>query len=106
MSECLFCKIVKGEIPGTCVYQDKNLIVIEDIHPAAPVHVLIIPKKHVDDFMGASETLLGQIFSAAKKLIKEKHITHYRLVNNGGGAAFIEHLHVHLLGSVAQDRNL
>lgn len=106
MGECIFCQIIQGKIPSTRVYEDSDFIVINDIHPAAPVHMLVIPKKHIADFLDASDTTMGALMQLVKKMINSKHITNYRLVNNGGGAAFIDHLHVHILGSVAQDRNL
>ena len=75
MSDCIFCQIVEGKIPGDVVHQDKECIVIRDIHPAAPVHLLIIPKVHVLDFMDASEVMITKLFSVARKLIKKKNIS-------------------------------
>jgi histidine triad (HIT) family protein len=106
MSDCIFCKIIKGEIPSKPVYQDDDCIVINDIHPQAPVHLLIIPKKHISDVMDADAVVLSKLFTVIKKMVKEKKIRNYRLVHNGEGAAYVKHMHIHLLGSVAVDRNL
>ena len=106
MDDCIFCKIIKGEIPGKFVYQDDDVMVIEDIHPQAPVHLLVIPKTHVAEFTEADDALVHKVFATAKRIIQEKRVTGYRLVTNGGGAAFVDHLHVHILGNVAKDRTL
>jgi histidine triad (HIT) family protein len=88
------------------VYQDADVVVINDIHPQAPMHLLVIPKKHVADFMSADSAILNKLFTVIKKMVKEKKIRNYRLVHNGEGAAYVKHMHIHLLGSVAVDRNL
>lgn len=106
MADCIFCKIIKGEIPGTPVYQDDDCIVIPDIHPQAPVHLLVIPKKHTLDITGADDALITKLLRVVKKLIHDKKLTSFRLVHNGGGAAYVKHLHIHVLGSVAVDRML
>jgi histidine triad (HIT) family protein len=106
MADCIFCKIITGEIPTKPVYQDDDCIVINDIHPQAPVHLLIIPKKHISDVMDADAAVLSKLFTVIKKMVKEKRIRNYRLVHNGEGAAYVKHMHIHLLGSVAVDRNL
>ena len=106
MSDCIFCQIIEGKIPSTSVYQDDDFIVINDIHPSAPVHMLVIPKKHVADFLDAPSGMVTALIKLVKKMIQSKHVVSYRLINNGGGAAFIDHLHIHILGSVAKDRNL
>jgi histidine triad (HIT) family protein len=106
MNDCIFCKIISGEIPGKCIYQDSDFIVIHDIHPQAPVHMLVIPKTHVTDYMRAKGDLLQKLSVLLKKLIQEKHVINYRLVTNGDGAAVIEHFHVHLMGQIAGDRDL
>ncbi len=106
MATCIFCNIIKGTIPSAPVYQDDDVIVIPDIHPASPVHLLVIPKRHVADFMDADEVLVGKLMRVVQAIIAEHKIKNYRLVNNGGGAAYIDHLHVHILGSVDKARNL
>jgi histidine triad (HIT) family protein len=102
---CIFCKIVKGELPAKVVYEDDKVMAFHDINPQAPVHVLIIPKEHVptlNDLEEKHKELLGHIFLVIKKLAKEMGIDEsgYRvLVNcNRDGGQEIYHLHFHLLG--------
>lgn len=106
MTTCIFCQIIDGTLPSKPVYQDDDIIVIPDIKPKAPVHLLIIPKTHIADFMDTDPAVLLKLLSVVKHLIDSEHITHYRLVNNGGGAAFIDHVHIHLMGSIEKYREL
>ena len=105
MKDCLFCKISKKEIPSEIVYQDETLTVFKDINPAAPIHLLIIPNKHivsVQEMEPGDEEILGKLFSAAKKAAEESGISDsgYRLIINNGPDAHQEilHLHLHLMG--------
>ena len=99
---CIFCKIVDGEIPSNKVLENENFLAFHDINPSAPIHVLIIPKKHVENFQSVdSETMAKAtpfIQEVAKKLGVDK--TGYRLVTNNGsdGGQEVFHLHFHLLG--------
>jgi histidine triad (HIT) family protein len=102
---CIFCKIVKGELPAKVVYEDDKVMAFHDINPQAPVHLLIIPKVHIptlNDLKEENKELLGHIFLIIKKLAKEMGIDEsgYRvLVNcNKDGGQEIYHLHFHLLG--------
>lgn len=102
---CLFCKIVNKEIPTEIVYEDDKVLAFKDIEPKAPVHLLIIPKKHipaVDHLELQDKELIGELFFAAQKLAKEQGIsqTGYRLIFNVGKDAgqTIDHLHLHLMG--------
>ena len=106
MDTCLFCKIIGGEIPSTKHYEDTDVVVIADIHPAAPVHLLVMPKKHIIDIIEADEVMLGKLLTVVKKLISEKKIINHRIVVNGKGAQFVEHLHIHVMGGVSKDRVL
>lgn len=101
----IFCKIIKGEIPTEFLYQDEDLIVFKDINPKAPVHLLIVPKKHissVNEVVNEDQMLLGKMFLTAKKLAQDFGVAEsgYRLmVNNGSGSGqIVFHLHMHLLG--------
>jgi histidine triad (HIT) family protein len=102
--ECLFCRIVSGEIPSQQVYADDEVAAFEDIHPQAPVHLLIIPKTHIPTVADLTESqgaLMGRLVQVANRLAKEKGLIFgYRLVVNcqrdAGQDVF--HLHVHLLG--------
>ena len=105
MSDCLFCRIPKKEIPSKAVYEDEQVYAFEDINPAAPVHVLIIPKKHIstlNDISDGDKELAGHLLFVAGKIAKEKGFAEagYRTVFNvnkdGGQVVF--HLHLHLLG--------
>lgn len=104
MDNCLFCKIVKGEIPANFIYEDDLAIAFEDINPQAPVHFLVIPKEHIASLDNADEnnkSLLGHLLLIASKLAKEKGLEEgYRVVNNCGidGGQTVDHLHFHILG--------
>ncbi|HDT15081.1 MAG TPA: histidine triad nucleotide-binding protein [Firmicutes bacterium] len=105
MENCLFCKIVKKEIPAKIVFEDEKVLAFEDINPAAPVHILIVPKSHIGSLNELDESrteLLKPLFLAAKQIAAEKGIdkTGYRTVfNTGSGAGqTVFHLHLHLLG--------
>lgn len=103
--DCLFCKMVKGEIDTKKVYEDEKIFAFEDINPQAPVHILIIPKKHfasLNEMEEVDKELVGHMFFTAAKIAKEKDIAEsgYRTVfntNKGAGQA-VFHLHMHLLG--------
>ena len=105
MESCVFCKIVSGDIPSEKVYEDDDLLAFEDLSPAAPVHVLIIPKKHMAtlrDIGEADRELIGAIFVAANKIAVEKGLAEegFRIVANCGenGGQTVFHVHYHLLG--------
>mgnify|MGYP001162860328 CR=1 FL=1 len=105
MQDCLFCKIINGEIPSKKVYEDEEIYAFEDINPNAPVHVLIVPKAHISSANELNEenaAIIPKIYLTAKKLAKELGIAEsgYRIVNNCGpdGGQTVFHLHFHLLG--------
>ncbi len=104
MDDCLFCKIVKGEIPTQPIYQTETIYAFKDINPQAPSHILIIPKKHIDrieNFPETDKALAGEIILAAKAIAKQENLKEgYRLVFNNGkdGGQEVEHVHLHLLG--------
>ena len=104
MEDCLFCKITKGEIPSNKVYEDEEILAFEDIHPAAPIHVLIIPKKHIATLMDIEEedsSLMGKIIQTAKLIAKQLGIEEkgFRLIANCGpdSGQEVMHIHFHLL---------
>lgn len=107
MSDCLFCRLTTGEIPSKKVYEDERTFAFEDIHPQAPTHVLIIPKKHVVGLKEATAEdaeLLGYCQLVAAKIARERGIENgYRTVYNVGPGAgqSVFHLHLHLLGGRA-----
>jgi len=103
--DCIFCKIIAGEIPGDIVYQDEEVIAFRDINPLAPTHLLIIPKKHIPSLASISEAespLIGHMVNVANQLARKEGIAEkgYRLVINCGeqGGQLVPHLHMHLLG--------
>ncbi len=104
MSDCIFCKIAEKEIPATIVYEDDKFIAFKDLDPQAPVHVLLIPKRHiesVDTLSPEDEDVVGHILGKAKIIAKEEGIDNgYRVVSNVGedGQQSVKHLHFHLLG--------
>ena len=101
--DCVFCKIVKGEIPATVVYEDERVLAFEDLNPKMPVHVLVIPKDHYENIGdGVSEETLGRVLAAAAEVARITGIdaSGYRIVSNTGEDACqsVHHLHVHVLG--------
>ena len=106
MTNCIFCKIARGDIPAQIVYEDSSLVAFKDLSPQAPVHVLIVPKKHirsVADFQAEDKDLAAHIFvDVLPKLAAELKIADggFRVVLNTGddGGQTVHHLHVHLLG--------
>jgi len=101
--DCLFCKIAAGEIPAEKLYEDDEMLAFRDIAPQAPVHFLVIPKKHIQDPAGVGsddEALIGRMMRTAAKVAKENGITDFRLVFNNGAAAgqTVFHIHMHVLG--------
>jgi histidine triad (HIT) family protein len=106
--DCIFCKIIAGEIPSKILYQDKDVIAFPDIHPLTPVHLLIIPRKHIPSLsqMTDAETpLIGKMVKAANQLAREQDMAEsgYRLTINSGASAgqVVPHLHMHLMGGRA-----
>ena len=105
MSACLFCNIVDRTIQSTIVYEDEHALAFQDIHPQAPVHLLVIPKRHVPSVQNletGDAVILGHLLQACVKLAKQKGISEsgYRIVTNSGPHAgqTVLHLHFHLLG--------
>lgn len=103
--DCIFCKIINGEIPAKILYEDQEIITFPDIHPSAPVHILIVPKKHIETIDHAEEidqTLLGKMILVAQKLAREEGIANkgYKLIFNvkEDGGQIINHIHLHLIG--------
>jgi histidine triad (HIT) family protein len=101
---CLFCKIIEGNIPSTAIYQDEQCYAFLDIDPKAPVHVLLIPRKHIASMADAEEgdqALLGHLLWATAEIARAKGLANgYRTVISTGkdGGQTVDHLHVHLLG--------
>lgn len=104
MSSCLFCRIARGEIPSKKIYEDDDVLAFHDIHPAAPVHFLLVPKLHLDSLLDAGsehESLFGKMIGLAPRLAKELGCDNgFRVVINNGpdGGQEVFHLHIHIMG--------
>ena len=103
--DCIFCKVINNELPSTKVFEDEDMLAINDIHPMAPTHVLLMPKKHFASLIEAKdedEILLGKMLLKARDIAKEKGLdkSGYKIVINNGKDAgqLVYHLHVHILG--------
>ena len=101
MNDCIFCKILRGEIPSKKLYEDDKVIVIMDVNPKVDGHALVIPKEHVTDFMEISDELLTHIYKVARevsnKLMSKLNATALTLGVNYGDSQVVKHFHMHLL---------
>ena len=102
MSDCIFCKIINKETDSEIIFEDDNFVVIKDIEPKAPVHLLIIPKKHIESIKEIQEQdkeLMGELFLTAKKIGEDKSLEGYKLIVNVGrqGGQIIDHIHMKIL---------
>ncbi|MEA3486420.1 MAG: histidine triad nucleotide-binding protein [Thermodesulfobacteriota bacterium] len=102
MKDCIFCKIVRGEIPANIVYESENILAFDDVNPMAPVHVVVVPKTHVETLMDVSGGMIEGMISAVQEIARIKGIDKkgFRTVVNCNedGGQVIFHLHVHVLG--------
>ena len=105
MEDCIFCKIINGEIPSEKVYEDEEILAFKDINPAAPVHILVIPKKHIKSLLEVNEEdskIIAKIYEVINKIVKDMKMEEdgFRVIVNCGKDAGQEvmHLHFHLLG--------
>lgn len=103
MADCLFCKIVAGEIPSTKIYEDENVYAFADIDPQAPFHAIVIPKQHITsaaEIDSNNSALISKVFEAIAKIVKQENLENgFRVVNNCGadGGQTVGHIHFHLL---------
>ena len=98
--DCVFCKLVKGDIKTQPVLETNKTLAIADVNPVAPVHILIIPKRHIESVLTIDESVAGDMidmFEVSKKLVQSKKLSAYRLTFNGGKYQHVLHLHMHLL---------
>jgi len=105
MTDCIFCKIISGDIPGDIIYQDDDVLAFRDLNPQAPTHFLVIPKKHIstiNDLQSEDAELVGKLYLAAKQVAKDEGIAEsgYRAVMNcnAGAGQTVFHIHLHVLG--------
>jgi histidine triad (HIT) family protein len=105
LSDCIFCKIINGEIPCSKVYEDEKVLAFKDINPEAPIHVLLVPKQHIESVLeldSSNISITNDIFNAVNKIAKQLEIDKdgFRVVTNVGvnGGQTVSHLHYHILG--------
>lgn len=105
MDDCIFCKIIKREIPSSIVYEDNEIIAFRDVNPQAPIHILVIPKKHISslvDLKEEDEKVVGKIYTVINKIAEQEGIDKkgFRVIVNCGedGGQEVKHLHFHILG--------
>ena len=105
MNDCLFCKVINKEIPSSIVYEDDEILAFRDIHPVTPVHILVIPKKHITSLAHLEkedEAVIGRIYTVINEIAKKEGILEkgFRVIVNCGedGGQEVKHLHFHLLG--------
>ncbi len=105
MNDCIFCKIINKEIPSNIVYEDEEILAFRDINPQTPVHVLVIPKKHITslaELTPEDEAIVGKIYTVINKIAKQEGILErgFRVIVNCGedGGQEVKHLHFHILG--------
>lgn len=105
MEDCIFCKIIKGEIPANKVYEDEDILAFHDINPAAPIHILVIPKKHIamlTDLKEDDEKIIGKIYTCINKIAEKEGFKNqgYRVIVNCGknSGQEVMHIHFHILG--------
>ncbi|OGH21539.1 MAG: hypothetical protein A2958_02305 [Candidatus Levybacteria bacterium RIFCSPLOWO2_01_FULL_38_13] len=105
MKGCIFCKIAVRKTPKKFIYEDDEIMAFPDINPIAPVHILIVPKKHVPDFMDLEEDkIFSKLRKVAQKIVKKHGLEGkgFRITINAGGAQIVDHLHLHLIGPLGK----
>ena len=108
---CVFCEIVKGNIPSTKVYEDDMMVAFKDLNPQAPVHILAVPKEHIgcaNEINESNSAYVAHIFEKLPEIAKSQGIESYRIINNCGEDAgqSVMHLHFHLLGGIKMEEGL
>ena len=109
MTGCVFCKIRDRVIPKEFIFEDEDIMAFPDINPVKPIHVLIIPKKHIEDFLDVDDGILwNKLKKTTQKMVNKFKLENkgYRVGVNGGGAQIIKHLHIHLIGPLGKDASI
>lgn len=110
MENCIFCKIINKEIPSSIVYEDDKVLAFNDINPQAPIHIIVIPKKHVDSIIEADSDTVKDLFNAINKIAKDKGLDKdgFRVITNCGENAgqTVKHLHFHILAGTKLDEKM
>lgn len=111
MGDCIFCKIINGELPGKFLYKDDEIVVFKDIAPRAPFHVLVVPTKHIESvrtITSDDSTRIANMMMVIKDITEKEHIAEkgYKLIINNGKASgqVVDHLHIHILGAWSKDQ--
>lgn len=107
MEDCVFCKIIKNELPRSLEYEDDRVVVFKSIQPVAETHLLIVPKNHISNFMGL-DSEMNDLVKAAQEIIKSKKLEEgYKIIVNGGKYQEVQHIHIHLLaGKLEQEDDI
>ncbi|KKS37973.1 MAG: histidine triad nucleotide-binding protein [Candidatus Sungbacteria bacterium RIFCSPLOWO2_12_FULL_41_11] len=108
--DCIFCKIIKKEIPSDIVYEDSDVVVFKDIHPKAPIHHLVVPKAHIQSIAHLEANhneIISKLIYVAKRVAQDEDLAGYKLVFNVGreGGQVVDHLHLHLLGGWGKEKD-
>lgn len=110
MEDCIFCKIINKEIPSEIIYEDENVLSFKDINPQAPIHIIVIPKKHMASVLEADSKTVGDIFEAINRIAKQENIDKdgFRVITNCGKGAgqTVNHLHFHILAGTKLDEKM
>ena len=106
MEDCIFCRIIKREIPAEIEKETENLLVFKDRSPKAPIHLLLVPKTHYRDITVADGKVWEEVRQVSSEIAKEKNLNGFRLVHNAGEAAIVPHMHVHFLAEIKADREV
>lgn len=105
MEDCIFCQIRDRKIPKKFIYEDEDVLVFPDIHPVRPVHLLIIPKQHISDFLELTDSVLqNKLLTVVQSMVAREGLKDkgFRVSINGGGAQIVPHLHIHLMGPLSK----
>jgi histidine triad (HIT) family protein len=106
MEDCIFCKVIRKEVPAEIVKETERLLIFKDTNPKATVHLLLVPKSHIQDIRQVDDETWLEIKKVVLELAKEKNLLGFRLVTNAHEAALVPHMHVHFLGDVSSTREL
>lgn len=106
MKNCIFCKIINREVEANFIVETDNFVVFKDIHPSAPIHYLIVPKSHFENFIELPDILWIEAKHIAEQLKNREKLTGFRLATNYGDSAMIDHCHIHFLGGIDKDRKV
>jgi len=106
MDDCIFCRIIRGEIQTEIEKETDRVIVVKDARPIAPIHLLIIPKQHIKDIRDAEPYLWDDVRKVVTDIASEKKLTGFRITTNAGDAAMIPHMVIHMLAGITSDRSI